>query len=88
MTLTPEAKKRIDSLTYEELLHKWRFAPVGDATMQGETGEYWGQRIGRTLRAQGADTVKSGRMTKALVIFNRIIWSAVFAAFLVWMATV
>lgn len=60
MTLTPEAKKRIDSLTYEELLHKWRFAPVGDATMQGETGEYWGHRMGE-LRAQGVDTVKASK---------------------------
>ena len=42
MELTEENKKHIDSLSYEQLLTRWRFAPLGDLWFQGETGEYWG----------------------------------------------
>ena len=42
MQLTKENKKHIDSLSYEQLLSKWRFAPSGDPWFQGETGDYWG----------------------------------------------
>lgn len=45
MDLTPENKDYIDSLDYKQLLRHWRFAPVGDKWMQGETGEYWGKRM-------------------------------------------
>jgi len=41
MDLTEENKKHIDSLSYEQLLTEWRFAPSGDPWFQGETGEYW-----------------------------------------------
>ena len=42
MVLSEENKKHIDSLSYEQLLTRWRFAPLGDLWFQGETGEYWG----------------------------------------------
>jgi len=42
MQLTEKNKKYIDSLSYEQLLSRWRFAPLGDPWFQGETGEYWG----------------------------------------------
>lgn len=45
MDLTPENKAHIDSMSYEGLLSKWRFAPVGDVWFQGETGKYWGERM-------------------------------------------
>ena len=45
MDLTPENKAHIDSLSYEGLLSKNRFAPVGDPWFQGETGEYWLKRM-------------------------------------------
>lgn len=45
MNLTPENKQHIDALSYEALLSRWRFAPVGDPWFQGETGDYWGQRM-------------------------------------------
>ena len=45
MQLTDENKKHIDSLSYESLLSHWRFAPVGDVWFQGETGQYWGERM-------------------------------------------
>lgn len=45
MKLTDDKKKYIDSLSYESLLSRWRFAPVGDPWFQGETGSYWGKRM-------------------------------------------
>ena len=42
MELTKENKKHIDSLSYEQLLSQWRFAPSGNPWFQGETGDYWG----------------------------------------------
>jgi hypothetical protein len=54
MKLTPENKAYIDSLTYEQLLYKWRFTPTGDKWMQDETGGYWGQRMAE-LRAADPD---------------------------------
>lgn len=45
MELTEENKKHIDNLSYEGLLSKWRFAPVGDPWFQGDTGKYWGERM-------------------------------------------
>lgn len=51
MTLTPERKAHIDSLSYEQLLSRWRFAPIGDPWFQDETGDYWAQRM-KELRSQ------------------------------------
>ena len=42
MQLTEANKKYIDSLSYEQLLSHWRFAPSGDLWFQGEIGDYWG----------------------------------------------
>lgn len=60
MDLTPERKKYIDGLHYEGLLSRWRFAPIGDQMFQGETGEYWGERM-KQLRASGADHVGASK---------------------------
>jgi hypothetical protein len=54
MDLTPEHKITIDTKSYYQLLERWRFAPVGDPWFQGETGEYWGKRMGE-LRSQLSD---------------------------------
>jgi len=51
MELTAKNKKHIDSLSYEGLLSRWRFAAVGDPWFQGETGDYWKERM-NTLRKQ------------------------------------
>jgi len=32
-------------------LSKWRFAPLGDEWMEGDTGNYWGKRMAK-LRDQ------------------------------------
>ena len=34
-------KKWIDSASYEQLLSKWRFAPMGDPYFQGAPGDYY-----------------------------------------------
>lgn len=51
MDLTLKNKEKIDGLSYEQLLSRWRFAPVGDPWFQGETGKYWGERMSM-LRCQ------------------------------------
>jgi len=51
MDLTPENKASIDARSYEGLLAKWRYAAVGDPWFQGETGEYWGERMAK-LRSE------------------------------------
>ena len=45
MQLTPERKERLDSMSLEELLRMWRFAPLGDPWMEGETGNYALERM-------------------------------------------
>jgi hypothetical protein len=60
MKLTPELKAKIDAKTYQELLSRWRFAPIGDTMFQDESGEYWGKRMAE-LRAQGADHVGASK---------------------------
>lgn len=40
-----ELKRRIDSMTREQMAAKWRFAPVGDPLLQGEAGDYFTERF-------------------------------------------
>ena len=54
MELTEEMKKQIDTMDYEQLLRKWRFAPVGDPMFQGEVGKYSAIRLAE-LRAKEPD---------------------------------
>ena len=39
--INKDQKKWIDSASYEDLLRRWRNAPVGDTIFQGETGKYY-----------------------------------------------
>jgi len=39
--MTSDEKKWILEASMEELFRKWRFAPVGDSLLQGETGEFF-----------------------------------------------
>tara|TARA_Y100000310_G_scaffold258763_1_gene267267 strand:- start:516 stop:728 length:213 start_codon:yes stop_codon:yes gene_type:complete len=55
MELTEDNKKHIDSLSHEQLLREWRFAPVGDEWFQGETGEYWGDRMNELRNQEGGN---------------------------------
>lgn len=60
MKLTPENKAKIDAMDYESLLLKWRYSPSGDPWFQGETGDYWGERM-KELRSQGVDHVGASK---------------------------
>ena len=60
MKLTKENKKTIDDMSYESLLSKWRFSPLGDPWFQGETGQYWGKRM-KELKDKGADHVGASK---------------------------
>lgn len=42
---TTEMKKWIDEATYEQLLSKWRSAPMGSPWFQGEVGDYYSQKM-------------------------------------------
>ena len=61
MDLTLENKAHIDSLSYESLLHKWRFSPSGEPWFQGETGKYWGERMNELKRQNPAEAVASSK---------------------------
>lgn len=39
--ITTEQKEIIDSMSYSQLLRKWRFAPAGDEFFIGEVGDYY-----------------------------------------------
>lgn len=45
MELTEELKKRIDSMSYGELLSLWRFAAVGTPLFLGASGDYFAKRL-------------------------------------------
>ena len=45
MNLTAKIKSDIDAMTYEQLLRKWRAAPIGDLMFQGESGDYFAKRM-------------------------------------------
>jgi len=36
-----DQKDWIDNVSYEQLLHRWRFSKSGDEIFQGEAGEYY-----------------------------------------------
>jgi hypothetical protein len=65
MELTKKNKAYIDGLPYEALLSRWRFSPVGDPWFQGETGKYWGERMGE-LRNQPGGNDKHVAASKSL----------------------
>lgn len=44
--MTDEQRAWIDGASYEALLARWRFAPVGDPMFQGETGDYFAKVMG------------------------------------------
>lgn len=60
MALTDELKKQIDEMNYEQMLHRWRFAPSGDPMFESEAGEYFKDRMTR-LRDFGEDHVSASK---------------------------
>lgn len=55
MNLTPELKSQIDSMTYRQLLERWRNGPLGDEMFQGESGNYWAKRMADLRSQPGGD---------------------------------
>lgn len=47
MKLTEQLKKEIDNMTYEQMLSRWRFAPVGDLMFTEESGKYFSEIMGK-----------------------------------------
>ncbi len=43
--MTDQMKRRIDSLTREEMASRWRFAPPGDPMFRDDSGEYFEKRF-------------------------------------------
>ena len=39
--MKPEQKEWIDKASFEELLRKWRFEPIGSEWFKGELGRYY-----------------------------------------------
>jgi len=62
MDLTKDNKKHIDSLSYEQLLSHWRFAPSGDRWFQGETRDYWGSAMNKKKEEIGQN--EAARISK------------------------
>ena len=44
---TEEMKNWIDKASYEQLLERWRFAPVGAPLFRGEIGSYYRKVIAK-----------------------------------------
>jgi len=59
--LTAERKKHIDSLSVEELLRHNRFAPAGDRWFQGDTGDYWLERLFKLRSEDNAAYVRASK---------------------------
>lgn len=55
MKLTAELKAKIDDKLYEELLSEWRFAPLGAEPFQGESGDYWANRMSELRSEPGGN---------------------------------
>ena len=50
--MTKQEKKQIDGMTQEQLCRKWRFAPLGDPLLTGDTGDYYA----KVLKEKGGFT--------------------------------
>lgn len=45
MVLTDEVKAYISTLSYKDMLKRWRFGAIGDPIFQGESGNFWVQQM-------------------------------------------
>jgi hypothetical protein len=54
--MTAQQKEWIDNATYERLLRKWRFAPIGDPYfVDQDTSDYYCQRMRDLREAPGGE---------------------------------
>lgn len=61
--MTPEQKQWIDNASYEQLLLRWRCAPIGSPWFQGETGAYF-HKVMRERRAEVDDQTHTATSKK------------------------
>lgn len=62
MKLTDELKSQIDAMPYQQMLHRWRHAPVGDQMFQGESGDYFSKRMAEKRSEAGdAEHVRASK---------------------------
>lgn len=61
MELTEDLKRRIDNMTYYELLEKWRYAKIGDLIFQGPSGEYFSKVMTRKKEEDPAGAVADSK---------------------------
>ena len=59
--MTPEQKKWIDEATYEDLLRRLRFAPVGDPLFRGDTFKYYSKVMKEKRSADPAEHVRASK---------------------------
>ena len=56
MELTKKNKDHIDALSVRSLLERWRIPLIScDPWLEGETGDYWLERIGKVRNKPGGD---------------------------------
>ena len=51
----------IDNASYEQLLCKWRFAPIGDPFFQGAMGDYYAEVLSRRRNEDPARHVQASK---------------------------
>ena len=57
-----QMKEWIDNARYEQLLSKWRFAPVGNPFFQGELGDYYSNKMAEKREEVGhAESVRASK---------------------------
>ena len=59
--MTPEQKKWIDEASYEDLLRKLRFSPVGDPMFKEGTYEYFSKVMQEKRSADEAEHVRASK---------------------------
>ena len=65
MKMDKATKDWIDNASYEQLLEKWRFSPVGSPWFQGEVGEYFA-KVMKDRRSQPGGDDEHVRASKAI----------------------
>lgn len=59
--LDPAIKEWIDKASYEDLLRRWRFGPVGDPATMGANGTYFANEMAARRRLDPSDHVAASK---------------------------
>ena len=59
--ISKDMKDWIDNASYEDLLQRWRFAPVGSPWFQGETGQYYAKVMKEKRSADPDEAVRASK---------------------------